>query len=115
MDTLAFISRYEAILKEKKIAKGVFYKNCGITDSAVSQWRKGRTNPSMTNINRIADYLSVSAEYLLTGTEQEKKPAPEGELDAETIELRDIWDTSDPDERKALLEMARLLKKRRKK
>ncbi len=79
LDNLSFIARYEAILKAKKIPKGVFYQDCGITDAAVSQWRKGKTAPSMKSIDRIAEYLSVTAEYLLTGLgEKEKAPTSEG-------------------------------------
>jgi transcriptional regulator with XRE-family HTH domain len=87
LDTLAFIARYEAILKEKKIPKMQFYKDCGITDAAVSQWRKGKTNPAMSTINRIADYLNVMPEFLLTGTGEKEKPTPvsESELDYEII------------------------------
>lgn len=65
MDTLSFISKYEEILKERRIPKMQFYKNCGITDAAVSQWRKGKTNPAMTTINKISVYLGVPISYLL--------------------------------------------------
>ena len=78
MDTLAFISRYEAILKEKKILKMQFYKDCGITDAAVSQWRTKKTKPAMTTISRIADYLGVSVGYLLGSEQKEKTPTPDG-------------------------------------
>lgn len=74
MDTLGFISRYEAILRERKIPKMQFYKDCGISDAAVSQWRKEKTKPSMTTVSTIAKILNVSAEYLLTGIEQKENP-----------------------------------------
>jgi len=75
LDNLAFISRYEAILREKQLPKRALYEACGITDAAVSQWRKGKTAPSMKSISRIADFLGVTSEYLLTGVETEKAPA----------------------------------------
>lgn len=71
MDALAFISRYEAILKARKIPKMQFYKDCSISDAAVSQWRKGKTKPAMTTINRISDYLGISVSYLLGGATTE--------------------------------------------
>ncbi len=48
-------------------------------------------------------------------SEQQKKPASfdGNELDADTIELKEIWDNSSGDERATLLEMARILRKRR--
>lgn len=73
MDVAAFMSRYEAILKERKIKKMQFYKDCGFTDAAVSQWRKGKNIPSMKNIKTIADYLGVTVEYLLTGNLEQKE------------------------------------------
>lgn len=79
MDTLAFISRYEAILKEKKIPKMQFYKDCGITDAAVSQWRKGKTNPAASTADRIAEYLGTTYEYLITGKGIKEKPTLSGE------------------------------------
>lgn len=51
-----------------------------------------------------------------TSAEKEKSPAPEGVgLDPETIELRDIWDGADKEEREALLAMAKMLRARRNK
>ena len=75
MDNLAFISRYEAILRDKRISKGALYEACGFSDAAVSQWRKGKTAPAMKSIERIADFLNVTPEYLLTGVEVKEAPA----------------------------------------
>lgn len=104
MDTLDFISRYEAILRDKKIPKMKFYKDCEISDAAVSQWRKKKTKPAMTTISRIAEYLNVSVGHLM-GTEQnEKSPAPEG---AERIP--GFSDLSEENKAKALEYIALLL------
>lgn len=84
MDVLSFINRYEKILKEKHIPKKQFYSECKISDSAVSQWRTGKNNPATKTIARIAEYLEVTTEYLLTGVETKKEPAPEG------VELTDL-------------------------
>lgn len=48
--------------------------------------------------------------------QKEKSSTLEGvELDAETIQLREIWDSADQEERDALLAMAKMLKARRNK
>lgn len=78
MDVLSFIARYEAILKDRHIKKGNFYAACEITDAAVSQWRRGKTLPSTKTIQRIADYLDICYEYLVTGIVQKEKPAAQG-------------------------------------
>lgn len=58
------------------------------------------------------DYLLFDQSY----PPKEKSPTPNGvELDAETIELREIWNSADQEEREALLAMAKMLKARRNK
>ena len=65
----------------------------------------------------LADELGVTVEYLNGLTDQkEKSPASEDVgLDPETIQLREIWESADREERKALLAMAEMLKARRNK
>lgn len=88
LDNLAFIARYEALLRERKMLKGTFYQACGITDAAVSQWRKGKTSPSMKTIGRIAEFLGVSLDYLLTDLgEKEKAPTPKDRIDEEIMRM----------------------------
>lgn len=87
-------------------------KELKFASSSVTQWKHGST-PRPDALQRIADYFGVSVGYLLTGEQKEKPAHDVDELDQETIELREIWDSSDPDERQALLQMARLLKNRR--
>lgn len=143
MDTLAFISRYEAILKHKQIPKMQFYKDCEITDAAVSQWRKKKTKPAMTTISRIADYLGVSVGYLLGADEElnnsilyltakesgmgeavqllsyaiadnKKSPAPKGaELSEARMKLLAAIDGMSEDEVLAMVQMAEAAKRMR--
>ena len=88
MDTLTFIARYEAILKEKKIPKMTFYRDCEISDAAVSQWRKGKTVPSTKSIPTIAEYLGGTYEYLVSGVDQNKKAHTLTQKDERDIEKR---------------------------
>lgn len=52
-------------------AKGLTHKEVadylGITESAISQWEAGRTFPSPNQITKLATYLQVSAQSILTG------------------------------------------------
>lgn len=98
----------------------------------ISEWlRKSKDGspapknlPSPEEAARMCAILQVTPEEILTeqadielvkGLIEKEKPAPEGELDEETKELRNIWDTGDKEEREALLAMARMLKARRNK
>lgn len=115
------VARINALLAAKGIPKQQFYKDCSITSASYSLWNTGKTNPSMKNLKIIAEYLGVSVADLLPDGElvpQEgikKDPIPKDEVeDSETAELREIWGSADKSERRDLLEMARMLKSRRK-
>lgn len=115
------VARINALLAAKGIPKQQFYKDCSITSASYSLWNTGKTNPSMKNLKIIAEYLGVSVADLLPDGElvpQEgikKDPIPKDEAeDSETAELREIWSSADENERRDLLEMARMLKNRRK-
>lgn len=115
------VARINALLAAKGIPKQQFYKDCSITSASYSLWNTGKTNPSMKNLKIIAEYLGVSVADLLPDEElvpQEgikKDPIPkDGVEDSETAELREIWSSADENERRDLLEMARMLKNRRK-
>jgi len=90
-------------------------KHLGLGNGTLGKWGKSGRQPSMGRAMAVANALGVSVEYLLTGEGPQKNssPAETDELDAETIELKAIWDAADEDERQALLQWARLLKKRR--
>lgn len=115
------VARINSLLAAKGIPKQQFYKDCSITSASYSLWNTGKTNPSMKNLKIIAEYLGVSVADLLPDEDlvpQEgikKIPIPKDEAeDSETAELREIWSSADENERRDLLEMARMLKNRRK-
>lgn len=109
------VQRINKLLKEKKISKQQFYNDCGISSAAYSQWNTGKTFPTRANLLTISEYLETTVEYLLTGEGQKNSSLPDGREreDEVTKELREIWDEADYDERAAILEVARLMKKRR--
>lgn len=84
----------------------------GLSSGSVTAWKNGAV-PRETTLKKIADFFSVTVDHLIYG-KKEKSPTPEGaELDPVTRELFEIVNGSNEDELKALLEMARLIKKRR--
>ena len=97
------------------IKPGKMCVDIGISKSTVTDLKSGRRDSvSLETAQKIADYFGVSVDRVLGSEQNEKSPAPDGAgLDKATIELKSIWDTADDDEKAALLEMARLIKKRR--
>lgn len=61
--------RIFSILTEKKLKQKDLAEYVGISTSAISDWKKKNTNPSAENLSAIADFLSVSLRFLLTGEE----------------------------------------------
>lgn len=54
-------------------------KETGVSQSTLSDWKRGISTPKPDKLQKIADYFGVSLTYLLTGntTEPEKEKAPE--------------------------------------
>lgn len=88
-----------------------------IDKSTISCWKARKTKPSDVNAQKIADYFGVTVEELIGKGIKKERPAEGGTLsgeDKEAAELREIWNSADENERRDLLEMARMLKNRRK-
>ena len=73
MNNLDIIARIDKRLKEAGTPKMEFYKRCGISAAAVSQWRTGKTKPTFEALQRMANELDVSFEYLVAG-ESDREP-----------------------------------------
>ena len=88
-----------------------------IDKSTISCWKARKTKPSDVNAQKIADYFGVTVEELMGKGIKKERHAEGGTLsgeDKEAAELREIWNSADENERRDLLEMARMLKSRRK-
>lgn len=45
-------------------------KETGVSQSTLSDWKRGISTPKTDNMKKIADYFGVSVEYLMTGEEK---------------------------------------------
>jgi len=112
--------RIDSVLKERGISKQEFYRECEITSSAYSQWNTGRTEPRVTTLRRIADYLGLNYEWLISGIgEKEKAPTPEGErpvtFDDFTYAMYEESKELTEENKKKLLEMAQFFRQQQEK
>lgn len=101
------IAKIDSVLASKGISKQDFYTNCKITSSSYSQWNTGKTKPTITSLEKIAEYLNVSAHHLLElyhngnnetekVVENEKSSTPEGaELAFTDMELLNAYKVAD--------------------
>ena len=63
---------FEKLLKERGITAYRVAQETGVTTSTLTSWKQGKYVPKMDKLRKIADYLQVSVEYLMTGDESAK-------------------------------------------
>lgn len=86
MSKSPIVARINALLSLRGISKKQFFKDCKISSSAFSQWNTGKIEvPRGKNIERIANYLDVSVEYLLYGDTQEFQAKKKRPTDGEAL------------------------------
>lgn len=79
---------FEQLLQKYGVSAYKVAKETGVTQSTLSDWKRGRSTPKSENMKKLADYFGVSIDYLMTGKEEtEKEPQlkPKDEKDIKTI------------------------------
>ena len=98
-------------------------RETGITKSTFSDWKNGRSKPKDAKLKKIANLFGVSVEYLRTGKEDDNtekyyindETAQVAQEIFENKELRALFDVQkdmDPDDLRALHNMALALKRK---
>lgn len=114
---------FEQLCKEKGVTAYKVCKATGITTATISNWKAGRYTPKQEKMQKIADFFGVSLEYLMTGKEKEggekyylnEETAQVAQEIFENKELRALFDVQkdmEPEDLKALHNMALALKRK---
>ena len=119
---MGFTENFNYCLEERGYSAYRFAKIIGVNIQSVVNWKTGTTQPHYSKKVKIADHFGITLAELdgdelpvLPKEGIKKDPIREDEAeDSETAELREIWSSADESERRDLLEMARMLKNRRK-
>ena len=61
----SFKRRFKAVLKEFKISRYKLTQMTGIAESVMRYWIQGKTEPSITNVVKIAQALGCTVDYLI--------------------------------------------------
>lgn len=64
-----FVERIDQKLKEKNLKRAAMLEDIGVDISLMTAWKKRGTIPSGAVCLKIAKYLGVSAEWLISGEE----------------------------------------------
>ena len=62
---------FEQLLQKYGVTAYKVSKETGVTQSTLSYWKKGRSTPKVSNLQKIADYFGVPLSYLLHGQMEE--------------------------------------------
>jgi len=92
------------LLDEKGLSANGLCKELGIGTGQTTNWKQRGTDPPAKYIVPICKYLGCSVEYLLTGQETEKAPAPE--ISRNGLEMLELFELLP--ERDQLLTIGRL-------
>lgn len=60
----------KSLRKEKRLTQTDLAKGVHVTQQTVTAWESGRAVPNATTLNALANYFSVSADFLLGRTKQ---------------------------------------------
>jgi transcriptional regulator with XRE-family HTH domain len=71
---MTFAERLERLIKENKTSQTALAEYAGIRRPSISEWKKEGTLPRADVALKIAEFLGVSVEYLITGAEPAGKP-----------------------------------------
>ena len=61
--------RFRLLIEERKITIYRVAKDTKIPNATLYDWKANKTVPKVDKLQKIADYLGVSLNYLLTGKE----------------------------------------------
>ena len=96
------VERIKTICKERKIAISTLEKTCGFANGYIGQLKKGSVPDD--RLIKIADYLKVSIDYLMTG---EENPISD-DMVSEHIELISLYENLTQEQKDHVLNMMRL-------
>ena len=68
---------FEQLLQKHGVTPYKVAKEAGVTQTALSNWKSGRSTPSSKTLQKVADYFGVTVDYLMTGRNEIKEKAPE--------------------------------------
>lgn len=106
------------LCKERGISQSELERAIGIAKGSVTKWKK--QEPRHSSIEKVASYFGVSADYIINGEKSEtyylnEETAKVAQEIFENKELRALFDAtrdSDPEDLRALHNMALALKRK---
>ena len=65
---------FEQLLQKNNLTPYKVAKEAGVTQTALSNWKTGKSTPTTKTLQKIADYFGVTIDYLMNGEEKDTEP-----------------------------------------
>ena len=97
------------MMRAARKAKGLTMKELGklvgVSESAISQYETGKRETDYETLLKIGEVLGCSADYLLRGEDEQKKPTPESGdgLDPLDQRLNELLSQASEDTKQAMI------------
>ncbi len=62
---IKFTERLKELREEKGWTQDKLAKMLGYTESCVGKWERGKTEPNLNDLARVAQFFNVTTDYLL--------------------------------------------------
>lgn len=62
---------FEQLIQNKGVTSYKVSKDTGVSQTALSNWRLGKSVPTTNTLQKLADYFGVTIDYLLAGNKNE--------------------------------------------
>ena len=109
---------FAKLMEDHNVTSYRVAKDTGVSQTTLSDWKRGRSVPKLEKLKKLADYFGVSVEYLMGNGEPAENVSPRAPISDEDIKFalfgdRDI-DDDVLEEDKAFARFPRERKKQKK-
>lgn len=110
------LKRILELIGDKRGEKTRFFKALHLQSSTLGDWQGGKTTSYLKIIPQIAEYFSVSTDYLLKGeTEEKEKATDDPKLDDLQFALYKETEELTEQDKRDVLDFAKYIKEKRRK
>lgn len=106
-----FSIRLKELRTKRKLTQSEFAKQFNISNGAIGNWESGKRTPDSDMLVKIANFFNVTTDYLL-GNSDEPSDTNDITFDDFTYAFYDETKELTEEDKQALLQMAKILKKK---
>ena len=94
--------RFQELCRQKGISISQACKEIGIKPSAATNWKTRGGTATVETCQKIADYLHVSIDYIMTGTIPSLNKPEASPIEEKAVELYGLYEKASPEIQKAV-------------